>query len=52
MFLKNGDAHIVAVLDEKDLTEEQKKSAQTLVDAPVVIIAPAQDSETQKSETN
>lgn len=52
MFLKNGDSKIVAVLDEKDLTEEQKKSAQTLVDAPAIITAPAQDLEMQKLETN
>lgn len=52
MFLKNGDAHIVAVLDEKELTEEQKKSAQTLVDVSAAIIAPTQDSEKPKPETN
>lgn len=30
MFIKHGDGQIISVLDEEELTKEQKKTAKTL----------------------
>ena len=49
MFLKYGDGTIVSVLDEEELTEEQKKTAKDLSQKTV---KKAEELETQKSENN
>ena len=49
MFIKHGDGKIVSVLDEEDLTEDQKKAVKDLSKQVVKVSDDKSSSELKKS---
>lgn len=47
MFIKHGDGKIVAVINEDDLTEDQKKAAESLVKE---IVKQSKESDTSQAK--